>query len=269
MNFDLLHIWSSMGPLSKLIAATLILMGIASVAVFVERSWSLSKSARASRELARAIAHPLEDGDLRAVLQACEAHRGSALARLLGATIDRFLRAQERGDAPEEALAKARAEAERRKEAVGTELRAGMAVVATVGSIAPFVGLLGTVVGIIAAFQGIAEAGSGGLGAVSVGIAEALVETALGLLIAIPAVIFFNMLTQRVAKVEQALGRAVGELCDDLGRRAAVAGDEVHVGEAQVAEVGDVRAMAFDDADATVVVPRPERERAPAALATA
>jgi biopolymer transport protein ExbB len=196
-------------------------MGVASVAVFVERSWSLSKSARASREFARAVAEPLEDGDLPAVLAICARHRGSALARLFGSTIDRYLRSLARGDGAEEALDKARAESERRKEVVSTELRAGMAVVATVGSIAPFVGLLGTVVGIIAAFQGIAATGSGGLGAVSVGIAEALVETALGLLIAIPAVIFFNMLTQRVARVEQALGRTVGELIDDLGRQAA------------------------------------------------
>jgi len=218
MSFDLVHIWSAMGPLSKMIALSLLLMGVASVAVFVERSFTLSRSARASRVLARAVAAPLEDGQLAEVVALCAAHRGAALGRLLGATVQRYLRALDRGDAPHEALEKARTEAERRKELVSTGLRAGMAVVATVGSIAPFVGLLGTVIGIISAFQGIAASGSGGLGAVSVGIAEALVETALGLLIAIPAVIFFNALTQRVSREEQALVRRAAELLEGLGR---------------------------------------------------
>jgi biopolymer transport protein ExbB len=91
-----------------------------------------------------------------------------------------------------------------------------MSVVATVGSIAPFVGLLGTVVGIIAAFQGIGASGSGGIGAVSSGIAEALVETAFGLMVAIPAVIMFNWLTSRVAIIELTLARSAGELLDEM-----------------------------------------------------
>ncbi|MEQ9322290.1 MAG: MotA/TolQ/ExbB proton channel family protein, partial [Polyangiaceae bacterium] len=82
--------------------------------------------------------------------------------------------------------------------------------------VAPFVGLLGTVVGIIGAFQGIASSGSGGLGAVSAGIAEALIETAFGLMVAIPAVLFFNYLSARVARLELQLGRSVGELLDDM-----------------------------------------------------
>jgi biopolymer transport protein ExbB len=89
-------------------------------------------------------------------------------------------------------------------------------IVATVGSLAPFVGLLGTVVGIIAAFQGIGAAGSAGMSAISAGIAEALVETAFGLMVAIPAVIMFNYLTGRVATIELALGRSVGELLDEM-----------------------------------------------------
>ncbi|MBK7583298.1 MAG: MotA/TolQ/ExbB proton channel family protein [Myxococcales bacterium] len=90
-----------------------------------------------------------------------------------------------------------------------------MSILATTGSIAPFIGLLGTVVGIIAAFQGIAASGSGGIGAISAGIAEALVETALGLLVAIPAVLMFN-LTGRINTLELALSRSVGELLDEM-----------------------------------------------------
>jgi biopolymer transport protein ExbB len=110
----------------------------------------------------------------------------------------------------------ARGETNRQKELLGADLRRGLGVLASVGSVAPFVGLLGTVVGIIAAFQGIAAAGSGGLGAVSAGIAEALVETALGLIVAIPAVLFFNYLTARVNSIELALDRAASELLDEM-----------------------------------------------------
>ena len=117
----------------------------------------------------------------------------------------------------------AQREAERQKEAVGLELRRGMGVLASVGSVAPFVGLLGTVVGIITAFQGIATTGSGGLGAVSAGIAEALIETALGLCVAIPAVLL--VLALGLSGVRLGLERL---LCVDAARagaRAAARGD--------------------------------------------
>ena len=85
-----------------------------------------------------------------------------------------------------------------------------------VGSVAPFIGLLGTVIGIITAFQSIASTGSGGLGAVSAGIAEALIVTALGLAVAIPSVLCFNYLTGRIAAVDLALERSAGELLDEM-----------------------------------------------------
>jgi len=74
---------------------------------------------------------------------------------------------------------------------------------------APFVGLLGTVVGVISAFQGIAASGSGGIGSVSAGISEALVETALGLVVAIPAVWFYNYLTGRIEYYQRRNGQLV------------------------------------------------------------
>ena len=89
---------------------------------------------------------------------------------------------------------------------------------ASVGSVAPFVGLLGTVLGIISAFQGIAATGSGGLSSVSAGIAEALIETALGLAVAIPAVLAFNYLSTSIAHDELLLTNAAGELVDRLER---------------------------------------------------
>ena len=102
-----------------------------------------------------------------------------------------------------------------------SDLKKGIAALATIGSTAPFVGLLGTVVGVITAFQGIAASGSGGIGAVSAGIAEALVETALGLVVAIPAVWFYNYLTGRIEYFNVEMDNSSSELVDYFVRKTA------------------------------------------------
>jgi len=150
------------------------------------------------------------------IVKAADRHRISALARLVGGAVRRYVRAESEPDGNLSAVELARREVGRRREAISMDLRRGMSVLATVGSIAPFVGLLGTVVGIITAFQSIAATGSGGLGAVSAGIAEALIETALGLSVAIPAVLCFNWLTGKISVVEAALDRSAGELLDEM-----------------------------------------------------
>ena len=97
---------------------------------------------------------------------------------------------------------------------VAPMLQKGVNTLATIGSTAPFVGLLGTVVGVINAFTGIASTGSGGIGAVSAGIAEALVETALGLFVAIPAVWFYNYLSNRLEYFNVEMDNSSSELVD-------------------------------------------------------
>jgi biopolymer transport protein ExbB len=216
MSFNLVHIFSTMSPLSKGIFALLLLMAVLSIGVTVERWISFRRSGRESKSFAHSAAPMLEEWRVEEVVELAQKHQGSALARLFQATIRRYQRGVEDGEGGMTPVELARNEAERRKEQLASELRRGMSIVATVGSISPFVGLLGTVVGIIAAFQGIGASGSGGIGAVSAGIAEALVETAFGLMVAIPAVIMFNYLTGRVATIELALGRSVGELLDEM-----------------------------------------------------
>ncbi len=222
MTFDLIDIWAHMGVLSQLIAATLVVMAIACAGVVTERFISLSRSASSTRRFVGEL-HPLVDAwRLRDVASLARRHPASALAGVVGDVAARFCEAAEKG-LPDRAGELARGEAERSKEALGAELRRGMTLLATVGSIAPFVGLLGTVVGIIGAFQGMAASGAGGIAVIGAGIAEALIETALGLLVAIPAVLLFNALTQRVAQVELLVARATGELLDDLEARGALA----------------------------------------------
>ena len=87
-------------------------------------------------------------------------------------------------------------------------LRRGLWILGTVGSLAPYVGLFGTVIGIIRAFQAMAAEGAGGFEVVAAGISEALVATAVGLAVAITALLFFNYLSVRVTNIANTLARA-------------------------------------------------------------
>jgi biopolymer transport protein ExbB len=216
MSFDLVHIFTSMSPLNKGIFAILLLMAVICIGVTVERWLAFRRSAKESLQFAKKASPLIDEWKVDEVAELGPKYPHSALAKLFVATIQRYIGAFEGLEGGLTPVELARNEAERQKEQLAAELRRGMSMVATVGSIAPFVGLLGTVVGIIAAFQGIGASGSGGIAAVSTGIAEALVETAFGLMVAIPAVVMFNYLTGRVAAIELALGRSVGELIDEM-----------------------------------------------------
>jgi biopolymer transport protein ExbB len=213
MSFSPLHIWASMGLVSKVIASILLFMAVSCLAVVVERHITLMRGKSTTKRFLRGVLGFIDAGDYPKAIAMADAHEQSPFARLLSPVLSRIVKGDEKKVG---AVELARREAERQKEAVGEDLRRGMGLLASVGSVAPFVGLLGTVVGIITAFQGIAATGSGGLGAVSAGIAEALVETALGLMVAIPAVLFFNQLNNEINAVETELARRTGELLDEL-----------------------------------------------------
>lgn len=213
MSFSPIHIWASMGPMSKVIASLLLLMATMSLAVVVERNIALWRAKVETSKFVRAVVELIEASQYEKAIELAETHRTSPFARLVAPILRKLSFSEERNLSRVEL---ARREADRQKEALGEDLRRGMGLLASVGSIAPFVGLLGTVVGIISAFQGIATTGSGGLGAVSAGISEALVETALGLMVAIPAVLFFNNLNGKINAVETELARRTGELLDEL-----------------------------------------------------
>jgi biopolymer transport protein ExbB len=217
MSFNFAELWAHMPLLGKFIAFGLFLMAVAFIGVTVERILAFARSAKESRAFAQQAGKLLEEWKVEEIVAVADKHKSSALAKLFGPIIRRYIHAfEDLGEGGLTPVELARNEADRRKEAVGEDLRRGMNVIATVGSLAPFVGLLGTVVGIIGAFQGIGAAGSAGIGPVMRGISEALIETAFGLLVAIPAVIAFNYLNARINSIETALGRSAGELLDEL-----------------------------------------------------
>jgi len=217
MSFNLIEIFQSMGLGARIVAGVLLVMGLASLTVFVERIIALRRSRQQSKQFAATVAPEIHAGAVASAIDVAAQYPHGALARLLWAGLNSYWQAVndlEPSDlTPTE---RARRCLERQLEELGADLRRGMPVLSSVGSVAPFVGLLGTVLGIIAAFQGIAATGSGGLSSVSAGIAEALIETAFGLAVAIPAVLAFNYLSTAIARDELALTNAAGELVDTL-----------------------------------------------------
>ena len=105
-----------------------------------------------------------------------------------------------------------------------------LVALATLGNISPFVGLFGTVIGVMRAFEAISRTGSGGLGTVSAGIAEALVATAAGLFVAIPAVTAYNHFVSRVKNCATEMDAAGSELLTWAQRAASVASAALRTG---------------------------------------
>ena len=219
MSFDLVQIWNHMGMLAKVIAGVLVMFAVASIGVVIERTLAFAKGAKESREFAKQVAPKIDSWEIEEIGAIAEKHKASPLARVFGHTVDRYLSAYEDLDGGLSPVEMARNESQRRLEEIGSDLRRGMNVLASVGSTAPFVGLLGTVIGIITAFNALGASSTAGIASVMIGISEALAETALGLLVAIPAVLLFNYLSARVNLIELALGRSVGELLDEMENR--------------------------------------------------
>lgn len=216
MGIDIVRIFAEMNAFSWIIVGTLLLGAVASLAVLLERTVVLTATRNRAAALAGETHGALQNGRYDQVLTAANAGKSAELAVILRTGIETWHNARRRQLSAHEALELTRRELTRLGEAQSAGLRRGFSILATVGSVAPFVGLLGTVVGIIEAFGKIAEQGSGGLGVVSGGISEALVVTALGLVVAIPAVLAFNFLTGKAESLDRQLQAAAGEFLDHL-----------------------------------------------------
>jgi biopolymer transport protein TolQ len=218
LQFTLVDLWSHMGIAARLIAGTMIIMSLVSLVVVFERLVALAVSRRESIAFARTTADLLRDGDIdRAASAPVEANVGH-LGRVLQAAF-RAYRTAPKGDDDLVFESVARA-LERQAQREVHSMKRGIGVLASVGSTAPFVGLLGTVLGIVNSFETMAVTGSGGLATVSSGIAEALATTALGLVVAIPAVTAYNGLQSWIDARAVDISEASNELLDLLARQA-------------------------------------------------
>jgi biopolymer transport protein ExbB len=221
MQFNFAEMWHNMGIPAIVVATVLVVMGMASLTVFVERLLTLRRSRQASQVFATQVAEDMLHGRFDAAIATAEQFKTGHLARVVRTGLATYRHAQQTADVSGlTPVDQTQRHMERYMEEISADLRRGLSLLASVGSTAPFVGLLGTVLGIISAFQGIAATGSGGLSSVSAGISEALIETALGLSVAIPAVLAFNYLSGRIGGEEMRLKNACGELLDTIEDRA-------------------------------------------------
>jgi len=215
---DLIKMWGDMGLVARAIAFILVIMSMISFGVAIERIYTFTQARKQSKLYAPQVAKHLKDGRLKdaIAISSSKTYRYSHLAKVVLAGLQEYQFQQESGASlsREDLVDTVRRAIQRASALTANDLNKGVSALATIGATAPFVGLLGTVVGIITAFQGIAATGSGGLGAVSAGISEALVETALGLVVAIPAVWFYNYLTGRIEYFNVEMDNSSSELLD-------------------------------------------------------
>ncbi|NOT53879.1 MAG: tolQ protein [Deltaproteobacteria bacterium] len=196
MQFSAIELWQEMGFLAKSVVVLLLGMSLLSFSTAVEQWLFLSRTTRESARFLRAWRERMVTQGYAAAAVIAAQYPRCVIAQVVTIGTRIFLSApdaSQRSEVYDRAM---------RREIVtaGSTIRRGLGLLATVGSTAPFVGLFGTVIGIVNAFQSMAASGQGGLGVVSRGIAEALVTTALGIGVAIPAVWLFNFLTQRIAR---------------------------------------------------------------------
>jgi biopolymer transport protein ExbB len=194
-----------MGLLARAVVVILAIMSMYSLYVSGDRLWTFVRARGASITFVGGLASSLKQQNVKQALELSGQKPQPPIARVVQAGLREYVDGLEAlrssgtlevGDFDiVEAVNRA---VERVKEREVADLRRGLGGLATIASAAPFVGLFGTVVGIINAFQSMAASGQGGLASVSAGIAEALVTTAFGLLVAIPAVMIFNYFTNRV-----------------------------------------------------------------------
>jgi biopolymer transport protein ExbB/biopolymer transport protein TolQ len=211
--------WQQMGIVAKAVAFVLFFMSMWSFGVAIERIYTFTQARNQSKLYAPQVAKHLKEGRLKdaIALSSSKNYRYSHLAKVVLAGLQEYQFQQETGGASlnrEDVLDTVRRSIQRATALTANDLKKGVNTLATIGSTAPFVGLLGTVVGVINAFVGIASTGSGGIAGVSAGIAEALVETALGLFVAIPAVWFYNYLTSRLEYFNVEMDNSSSELVD-------------------------------------------------------
>lgn len=253
MSVSLVELWGTMGWFARGIVFVLIGMSLVAVTVALQRGVDLRRARRETLKFTPKLADALERQDMDSAQAAVQAHASSHLAGAYKGVFSSLRHHIEDGSLSPVEVAAAQRTVELNKLEQLARFRRGLGILATVGSTAPFVGLLGTTIGVVNAFTGMAEAGSGGLSAISAGIAEALITTALGLFVAIPSVWLYNYFVNRIEFVsmeidygskefmnfllvlEARLQRAAGWLRGEPGKGDAALGEAVGRGSAPAA----------------------------------
>jgi len=186
----------------------LIALSVYSIALMGQRWRCLRRSTAGLGALLGRLRADLAAGNLADAVKLCQAHRGKA-GPILMAALTGSPNRDERKRAIERLVTQAVA-----------SLQKGTTMLGTIATVSPFIGLFGTVIGVMRAFRDLASAAGAGPGVVAIGISEALVCTAAGLFVAIPAVAAYNYFNHRAARFGEEMGWACEEVLDGLTQKA-------------------------------------------------
>ena len=197
-------------------AVILILLGLSvySIAVMIDKFRSYKAARDESLQFLPVFVKNLKDNNFQGALDAARKYKRSHIARVVSAGLIEYDADKADFTDSHDLVGAVGRALERAVSLTAAEMKKGVGGLATIGSAAPFIGLFGTVIGIVYAFHGIAQSGSGGLAAVSAGISEALITTAFGILVAVPAVMAFNYFTTRLERFQIEMSNSSAELLD-------------------------------------------------------
>ena len=219
IGFDLTAMWRQSGAVAKSVIIVLAIMSAWSIGVMIDRLLAYSAARKQSREFAPLVAGCLKEGKIDEAINVSEQNKKSHLAKVVVAGLQEFQAHQISAEIPGEVVEASKRALERATAITNAELKRGISGLATIGSTAPFVGLFGTVFGIINAFQGMSSEKSTGLSAVAGGISEALITTAFGLFVAVPAVWMFNYFNGKIESFGVEMNNSSSELIDYFLKR--------------------------------------------------
>jgi len=195
MQMSIVEMFMSMTPFGWAIVIILALLSIYSISVMIDRFRAYRLARRQSQEFLPALVRALKTNNLQEAVNLAKKYNRSHVARVVHAGIQEYILQEGDTATSYDRVDAVQRQLESEAAITSADMKKGLAGLATIGATAPFIGLFGTVLGIIWSFQGMAASGSGGIASVSAGIAEALVATAVGLLVAIPAVMSYNYFT--------------------------------------------------------------------------
>jgi biopolymer transport protein ExbB/TolQ len=215
MDFSLLGLWKVMTPIAQGVVIVLLILSVWSLYISVERLLFFRKAQKQSLAFAKLATENLKHDRPQAVIDAAQKYPHSHLARVVSAGLQSFQFENQTSPLTDLEIVEAASRAVERSALLTTsDFKRGIGSLATIATTAPFIGLFGTVIGIINAFRGIGTTGSGGIAAVSAGISEALVTTALGLFVAIPAAWMFNLFQNKLERLQVEMSNSASELID-------------------------------------------------------
>ncbi|WP_461411857.1 MotA/TolQ/ExbB proton channel family protein [Gemmatimonas sp.] len=213
---DIMDLWHEMGWFAKGIVWTLLIMSAYSTGIMIQKWWQMRSAQGETRKFAPEFSQFLEEDNLTEAIKLAEGYKKSHVARVLGGALGEIRPLIQDGSVTVADINSAERAVEREMLMTVVDLKRGLGVLATVGATAPFVGLVGTTMGIVNSFTAMSTSGAGGISSMAAGIAEALITTAIGIGVAIPAVWGFNFFQTKIDNLTAEMTYTSKEMIDYL-----------------------------------------------------